>query len=311
MDTGSDLAITQEHGDLKAVGDEIMATIKNLDIYRFINSRDIRKHLQTMKYQFNALEAAWLVYQSFGKSYKEKHKAWKWIIENMPDCVLPKSNYAIARPSLHDYLKELMEYRSAHKKRIKKGKAPSKKMSDEEWDLYKYTFESRWYCFPTPFKKGDIVYDCRYRPHDHDFCRGTFVLEGIANTEEDIKRCVHSDTSDMLAWGYFAEGDGTIYTETMSNYMDLEIFKGELKGQERIQLALSNHIKGEIGLDLLLQSQRTLMMRDYDEDGMVNWYTDEGLELAGIAGLPKLTKKQKRKNRKRRKKIVKEMYGEA
>ena len=97
----------------------------------------------------------------------------------------------------------------------------------------------------------------------------------------------------------------------MFNYMNLVRFTGELKGQERIQLALSNYIKGEISIELLLQSQRTLMMRDYGENGMVNWYTDEGLELAGIADLPKLTKKQQKKNRKKRKKKVKEMYEEA
>ncbi len=34
-----------------------------MDIYRFINSKDIRAHLENIGYQFNALEAAWLVYQ--------------------------------------------------------------------------------------------------------------------------------------------------------------------------------------------------------------------------------------------------------
>ena len=34
-----------------------------MDILRFINSRDIREHLKTIHYQFNSLEAAWLIYQ--------------------------------------------------------------------------------------------------------------------------------------------------------------------------------------------------------------------------------------------------------
>ena len=45
------------------------------------------------------------------------------------------------------------------------------------------------------------------------------------------------------------------------------------------------------------------MMRDYGEDFMPNWYTDEGMELAGIADLPKMSKKQKKKKTKKRRKI--------
>ena len=34
-----------------------------MDIYRFINSNTIREHLKKLGYQFNTLEAAWLVWQ--------------------------------------------------------------------------------------------------------------------------------------------------------------------------------------------------------------------------------------------------------
>ena len=142
----------------------------------------------------------------------------------MPDREMPKRRLGIARPSLHAFLKEHMEFRDKHRKRLEKGKypKPAKKMTLEEWDLYEYAFESRWYCFPTPFKKGDIVYDCRDNPHNHDcVCRGTFVLKGISNTGGDIRRSADADTSDMNAWGYYTDYDGTIYSETMFNYMDL------------------------------------------------------------------------------------------
>ena len=42
------------------------------------------------------------------------------------------------------------------------------------------------------------------------------------------------------------------------------------------------------------------MMRDYGESWMPNWYTDEGMELAGLTNFPKLTYKQKRANKIRR-----------
>lgn len=34
-----------------------------MGILRFVNSKDIRKHLETIGYEFNSLETAWLIYQ--------------------------------------------------------------------------------------------------------------------------------------------------------------------------------------------------------------------------------------------------------
>ncbi|NLT47106.1 MAG: hypothetical protein GXX92_01705 [Clostridiales bacterium] len=78
----------------------------NLNIYRFINSRDIRKHLQDLKYEFNALEAAWLVYQCAGATLEEKHGSWTWIIENMPDMEVIERPNCKYRESLHDTLRK-------------------------------------------------------------------------------------------------------------------------------------------------------------------------------------------------------------
>ncbi len=273
--------------------------MKGMDIISFVNSKDIRDYLHEIDYKCDPLQAAWLVHQNFSKSYDEKHDAWQWIIENMPDCEMPERRFSIARPSLHAFLKEHMEFRDKHRKRIERGKNPKpvKKMTEEEWDLYEHAFESRWYCFPTPFVKGDIVYDCRSKPHKRDgVCGGTFVLMGITNTDEDAKKCVNADASDMNAWGYFQDHDGSVYSETMFNYMDLVRFTGKLKGQERIQIALSNYVKGDLELELLLQSQRTLIMCDYGKELKTNQYTDEGLELAGIADLSKITKKEMDRN---------------
>jgi hypothetical protein len=272
-----------------------------MDILSFVNSKDIREYLQLINYQCDSMQAAWLVYHSAIKTMDEKHAAYRWIIENMPDCPMPKRRFAINRDSLHTFLQEHMNFCETH--RIKIEKDPClENLSDYEEDLYCLAFESRWFCFPTPFKKGDLVYRYYENPHKHRCCGGVFVLEGITNTEEDIKRCVHGDESDMNAYGWYQDPDGTVYNEVMHNYMDLVKFEGELYGQERLLIAISNFVQGKISFELLLQSQRTLMMRDYGETWMPNWYTDEGMELAGLTNMPKMTKKQKRANRIRRKK---------
>ena len=275
-----------------------------MDILSFVNSRDIRKYLRDIDYKCDPMQAAWLVYQNYDRPYGKKHKAWQWIIDNMQDCEMPERRFSKYRPSLHGYLKELMLFRDEHRERIKQGKTPkpAKKMTEDDWDLYQYTFESRWYRFPTPFKKGDIVCACYDKPHNHNYvCSGAFVLDYISNSDEEAeRRSEHGDTTDMNGYGWFSDYDGSVYKEVMHNYMDLEYCRYELEGQERILKALSNTIKGELEVDLLLLSQRALMMRDYgisyDVPGL---YNDEGLKLAGIYDLPKLSEKRVKKNIKR------------
>ena len=59
-----------------------------MDFYKFINSCDIREHLRTMKYVFNAKEAVWLIYYSHEATVKERMEACRYIVENMPDVSL-------------------------------------------------------------------------------------------------------------------------------------------------------------------------------------------------------------------------------
>ena len=57
-----------------------------MDIFRFINSGVMRKHLKYMVYEFSSFEAAWMIYQCHSAPISEKHAAWKELIETMPDC---------------------------------------------------------------------------------------------------------------------------------------------------------------------------------------------------------------------------------
>ena len=43
-------------------------------ILQFVNSKDIREYLRTIDYQFNALEAAWLIWQSRNTTVEERHQ---------------------------------------------------------------------------------------------------------------------------------------------------------------------------------------------------------------------------------------------
>lgn len=77
-----------------------------MDIFRFINSRDIREYLKIRNYPFTSLEAAWLIYQCRCATIKEKHEAWQELIQTMPDCAVAERPHTARHESLHQFLKE-------------------------------------------------------------------------------------------------------------------------------------------------------------------------------------------------------------
>lgn len=56
-----------------------------MDFLKFINSNTIRNYLKNINYEFSLVEAAFVVWQSGCCTTEEKHDAWNFIIENMPD----------------------------------------------------------------------------------------------------------------------------------------------------------------------------------------------------------------------------------
>lgn len=336
-----------------------------MDVLRFINSKDIRDYLRRTNYEFNSLEAAWLIYQCRDATISEKHKAWNELINTMPDCKIKKRTNTVPQESLHAFLKNYMElenkllsefYDEKHTDTFDHDKPfvykfeyiyrddseydwntvfscfdalyetimepeedvvsikctkiqidrlnrwpqtayltpsfdivkldPGHIENDAESDIYWGVFDGLWFDFPTPFKKGDIVWDPKNSNPD-GMCGGPFVLTGVCldrikfdKTKEGIRN--HGDTSDMCAAGYFLNKDGSIYNEVMWNYMDLEFYKKELTGPKRTLIALSNFMKDEIDPALFARAYHQIITTGYAEDSMPD-YLKSGLILAGLS----------------------------
>lgn len=337
-----------------------------MDIYSFVNSKDISEYLRKIEYSFNSLEAAWLIYTSHNLSYEKKKAAWLELIETMPDCEVPKRNNCAGWDSLHEMLRQYMEvvdkelsdfYKNDSSKKyvymysyLYKGdkswteeyetiyvsleaccdalrediadmdvtyssqstgvlKYRLKKQSlvdtqivaelefngngdfegimrhnpgNEEIDkILNYSFEGLWFDFPTPFKKGDIVWVppcCGQMRYD-----GGFVLNGLSTWNPAEYMIQSGDNTDMNGCGYFVNPDGTVYYEVMSNYMDLEYYNGPYKVNEKILPALSKFVKGEIEIDLLLCVYRKVLLDVVGDDSILkSWYSKEILEELGF-----------------------------
>ena len=334
-----------------------------MDIFRFINSKDIREHLRSIGYEFNSLEAAWLIYQCHDATIDEKHKAWNELIETMPDCPIEKRLNTVAQDSLHAFLRQYIELEDRYlnefcderhadtfnddkpfvykikyiyrdgteyewdtvfsclnalyesimepeedvisiqctKMQIDRLESrqiaylnpsfeflrldPGRIDSDKEWDLFGGVFDGLWFEFPTPFQKGDIVWN---PDQPEGFCAGPFVITGVClddiesdKTKENIRK--GGDSSDMCAGGFFLNEDGGIYGECMSNYMDLEFYNMELTGSKRTLIALSNFLKDEIDPALFARAYHQIITAGYAENSIPLDYLKSGMILAGLS----------------------------
>ena len=80
-----------------------------MDIYRFLDSKDIRAHLQSLRYDFTLPEAAFLIWQCATAALSEKHAAWRELIKAMPDCRMePRRNMSEIQ-STHGFLQDYIE----------------------------------------------------------------------------------------------------------------------------------------------------------------------------------------------------------
>lgn len=308
-----------------------------MDVLQYINSKDIRAHLESIGYEFNSLEAAWIIFWCRSLTIEEKHKAWGQLIETMPDCRIEERLNTVPQDSLRDFLREYMRIEKKYIERFceaQQGDGPGsdgtpyvysctikyddgsdsecptvfssfeilKKtiseteegvasihvermqvdgldfkgwadldaeyrfikfwpeiIDDHDRDIYFNVFEGLWFDFPTPFKKGDILWN----PNRSN--AGPFVFESLITDRGFLKKSQEEsvrnkgDYSDMTYYGYFVLSNEGVYIDGDYIYMDLEYYTEELEGIYRLLKIVSEFIKGEAELDLCFQLYHKIM----------------------------------------------------
>ena len=128
-----------------------------------------------------------------------------------------------------------------------------------------YGFDDMWVAIPTPFQKGDVVMDVNVYK-ERTIKHLPFVLDRIPywkrnavngdSCEAEIKRMLENgaDWIDMQELAYFQDSNGEIYRDHAFNYLDLEYYRDELLGSEKLLAVVSDAIKGRADIAELLKN---------------------------------------------------------
>lgn len=109
-----------------------------MDIFSFINSKAIADHLRSIDYHFNALEAAWIVTECKRATLKEKHDAYREIIETMPDMAVEDLYWTVCRFSVHTGLRHMIDYEIKKAEEVMEIKDFSADMRIIDMDGYRH-----------------------------------------------------------------------------------------------------------------------------------------------------------------------------
>lgn len=77
-----------------------------MDMYEFINSKDIANHFKEIDFKPSMPEASFLVYQSRSTTLEQKMDAWLEIANTMSDCGMPERTNMSTIPSFKTFLYE-------------------------------------------------------------------------------------------------------------------------------------------------------------------------------------------------------------
>ena len=100
-----------------------------MDIYNFINSKDIADYLKSINYNFSIIEAFYIVYQCHNTTLKQKIEAWQEIIKTYPDCSYKRKRIDIE--SMHQFLRSYIFLKQSVNVNIKMFK---------KWKIKMYSF---------------------------------------------------------------------------------------------------------------------------------------------------------------------------
>ena len=231
-----------------------------MDIFRFIDSADIRRYLVEIQYRFSTEEKMFLIWYCKSATLNEKITAWQEIVGYVQGCPW---DYALdIRERVAAYI-ELQE-----------------KMLGQ--------FQSA----------GSCVYQYRLAAAEETVseCSDNW----LSNLDRTLARMrVRGDVSDMTCSGYTMSGDPgetipfVFHDHLLHNYLDLEYYRGPLI--HKLLKPISDFLKGDCNIEFLLNTY-CLAQQQAMLENSIAWfrrcYNKEALADIGI--LPKTESSQEK-----------------
>lgn len=85
-----------------------------MDIYSYLNSKDVAAHCRNLGHRFNTIEAAFIIDRCRRLSIRERHTAFRELMETMPDMMLPERvSYLVGDLDLFCCLEEKIRFEEA------------------------------------------------------------------------------------------------------------------------------------------------------------------------------------------------------
>lgn len=166
-----------------------------MDIYNFINSKDIAEYLREQNYQFTVPETAFLIYQSIKLTLEEKIQAWEEIIHTMPDCILDGRRSMVQMSSFHQFLRDYIKIKRKEMKRFYQ-----KENAFYTYETYEeYGGEFCWYPSERYFTDYDLCRREFWINHaETGIEKVKFIKNFIISEEENNGGCIEVETDNQL-----------------------------------------------------------------------------------------------------------------
>ena len=122
-----------------------------MDIYSFINSKDVAKHCREINHQFTPVEMAVVIGRGYCRPMAEKHAAWRELITDYPDMPITYAQYEENYESFHQKVQEVIDYEEQLLKLFKTPEAGAIYVHEVWWNGHYErshsvftTFEKAW-----------------------------------------------------------------------------------------------------------------------------------------------------------------------
>lgn len=256
-----------------------------MDIYKYINSRDVREHLKSIEYEFNSIEAAWIIYHCASIKPRTKLRLWKEILATMEDSVhvrrVGKKEGEERR--CFEWLSKYIEIVKKYHLKCDDTDYPDE-LTDEECKYLDF-FEKMCLVFPIPFKKGDIVKLAKSEVDsaNYDYFEAPRVyLDSVVEYKAEHPDWTGCDSGDMNYHAYFFKENGEVFYDVGWYYIDLEYYREPIEGPKRNAILFSRFLKGEVDEELFARGYHKVIMESYLNNSSVDDFTQEALNTAGV-----------------------------